>query len=375
MYSKIKRPITVAVMLTVIALSCKKALEFPNRLYISQAKESSLMQLTLDDGRGSVNLTAATAYEVDDPLEVAFSVLDSDFVNDYNTMNGTEFEIVPNSATTLSASNVSIPSGQAFSNSITVTVEDWTGYDNSKQYVVPVRISGSNRAQAVVEGSDFLLISINKIIHSTGTRFRTGEFGGYTADKNMFVPVAESTTVYDDLTVEGRFNYQDNFTGGTRWFCTIFTGANNLWLTMQEGNLVFGASTDRVVLSPLSTNVWYHFAIVKKGTTLTIYLNGNPVGSKTWTLALIDFKDGAMFGNFAGTTGFVASEYRVWRTARSQKQLQTSMCAANPSDPNLIGYWPLDADHPTEDISGNGYDLSLTAGTIITHVDTKCPNE
>lgn len=66
-------------------------------------------------------------------------------------------------------------------------------------------------------------------------------------------------------------------------------------------------------ISPLSINVWYHFAVVNTGTIIQVYINGQSVGS-TSNYSVInatqDFRIGARRGTELPLTGYI-NEFRV----------------------------------------------------------------
>jgi len=68
-----------------------------------------------------------------------------------------------------------------------------------------------------------------------------------------------------------------------------------------------------------STNTWYHLAIVKSGSTATLYLNGTSVGTGSWTGSMGEVATPLIIGNFknaaTGVNGFM-DEIRISNTAR-----------------------------------------------------------
>ena len=144
--------------------------------------------------------------------------------------------------------------------------------------------------------------------------------------------------------------------GGTGGFPTmgIFTNGNN--------NLVSSSQ-----LLPL--NQWTHLATTLSGSTATIYMNGNAVGSGTVLVPGNFVRTNNYFGRslFGGDAYANATfdELRIWNVARSATQIQQTMNSPlKGSEPNLIGYWRLDEGAGTNsvDATGNGNNAFLFGG-------------
>jgi hypothetical protein len=117
--------------------------------------------------------------------------------------------------------------------------------------------------------------------NGTGSMFFDG-----TGDYIAITPTTNLVLGTSDFTIEGWF-YQ--IAGGT--YAHIFTTtasyltANQLRMTNQSGttlSVFSGGSTTILTASTSYTqNTWNHFALVRSGTTITLYLNGVSVGSNT----------------------------------------------------------------------------------------------
>ncbi len=94
------------------------------------------------------------------------------------------------------------------------------------------------------------------------------------------------------------------------------------------------------------TNTWYHVAVVVNGTTETLFVNGNEVGTTTGTANLSTTDCLLSIGcHPAGISYFEGNidEVRVWNTARSQSDIQNNMynyLAGNES--GLVAYYRFD---------------------------------
>src|SRR4051812_16623275 len=111
----------------------------------------------------------------------------------------------------------------------------------------------------------------------------------------------------------------------------------------------------------LPLNQWTHLAATLNGTTATIFINGNPVGSGTVLIPNNVVRTNNYIGrsNFAGDAyaNAIFDEIRIWNVARTQGQIQASMHRSLVgNEPGLVGYWRMDEGSGTTlaDSSGLG---------------------
>jgi len=97
---------------------------------------------------------------------------------------------------------------------------------------------------------------------------------------------------------------------------------------------------------PYSVGVWHHFAAVKSGSTMTLYLDGDDAGSATDSSAAV----GSLYVTLGRLGRAIDSRYldgqlddiRIWNVARSQPDIQADMnTELNGDEPGLVGYWQL----------------------------------
>jgi hypothetical protein len=125
------------------------------------------------------------------------------------------------------------------------------------------------------------------------------------------------------------------------------------------------------VAHQFAVDTWYHLAGTYNGSTITIFVNGLAIDSKSVSGQLhIDqsdlyigkgdptFSDGEYFHG-------VLDEIRIWNVARTQEQIQAAMnTPLTGKEDGLVAYWNLD-DGTAKDLSGHGNDGILSGDARI----------
>ncbi|MDO5969548.1 LamG-like jellyroll fold domain-containing protein [Flavivirga aquimarina] len=126
-------------------------------------------------------------------------------------------------------------------------------------------------------------------------------------------------------------------------------------------------------------NLWHHAAIVKDGTNITFYIDGNQEHSDTISSETTEFETlfltlGAL--KWPGTGGTydqegkaTLDELRIWGVAKSQAEVQNQMLTKlSGSEDNLLAYYPFNQGTANEDntlettlidFSGNNHNGTL----------------
>jgi len=149
---------------------------------------------------------------------------------------------------------------------------------------------------------------------------------------------------------------------------------NSYGLLISEGNALFyKAQTNSVNTSQtISPNIWYHFSVVRSGTSILFYLNGNEVDSKTLGADVSNTIRAIGSTNATATffNGFI-DEVKIYPYARTAAQIKAdyNQGAVKIGAPDqgalsngLVGYWTMDETSGTTvaDASGNGNTGTLT---------------
>ncbi|HST14059.1 MAG TPA: LamG-like jellyroll fold domain-containing protein, partial [Gaiellaceae bacterium] len=154
------------------------------------------------------------------------------------------------------------------------------------------------------------------------------------------------------------------------YFLGIDASSGKLVADFEEGQTGANASMNHPLTAStvITNNVWHHAAVTYDGTTLKVYLDGALDGSLTVgqpanaaTNALTSVGSAlTTTGTAAGFFAGVVDEVRIWNSARTLAQLQTSMDSEITSPQSgLLGVWNLNegsgstlADHSGNNLTG-----------------------
>ncbi|GHE48665.1 LamG-like jellyroll fold domain-containing protein [Sphingobacterium griseoflavum] len=345
---------------------CKQQQDFDNLVFIRQTANNPVVTLALDGGTGATALTIGSSYTMATTEDVRVDILGQDYLNDFNRRNVTEYQLVPPSAVTLSDRAVAIAAGTALGQeNITVTVREWPEYVEGIQYVVPVKIAPAR--SPVLSGSDVALVLVTK----TTVAF-AAQNASFPIPVTVFGPDANGEP-YNNFTFEGRFNMTRRFGVAGNWRSDIFNGCGLQFLVNTAGaiNIRFPNSAFMGPTANASLNTWYHFAITYANGVVTLYINGELVGQTPYAGLTLS---SCGITPYATGTGATVSEFRIWKSLRTPRQLRTFVCAVNPSDPDLLGYWKLNDGNGNQAMDSSGKNNNLTSSTNVSWVPgVRCP--
>lgn len=147
------------------------------------------------------------------------------------------------------------------------------------------------------------------------------------------------TNKYNEATVEYWIKPERVF----NWNQQIGPGWGNFMIhTTNAGELVVGWSTGtNRITSPtgmLQPGKWAHIAVTVSNNTMTAYINGQEVGTITTGYSgLGGFGDLSVGVNSASGISGQMDEFRIWSTARSQREIQNYMYAEIQEPANMPG--------------------------------------
>jgi hypothetical protein len=124
--------------------------------------------------------------------------------------------------------------------------------------------------------------------------------------------------------------------------------AGKLTLSMTERSPAGSWLSESVMVveNAIREHAWTHLAIVKRGTVLSFYINGELKARRDdWnlTMAAANLHIGGA-DQWGGRSFFGAfKNIGFWRKAMTERSVTQYMrCLPDAEDPDLIGYWPMD---------------------------------
>lgn len=138
----------------------------------------------------------------------------------------------------------------------------------------------------------------------------------------------------------------------------LYASSNGYWqFWIGNGSKWSVVGTQKAVL-----NRWTHIAGTYDGTTMDLYVNGEPAGSLATSLTVNPDTQLTIGSHHAGEQyqfGGLIDEVAIWAGARTQDQIKAEMANNLQGDePGLRALWTID-NKDLSDQSGNGHHLSL----------------
>ena len=203
---------------------------------------------------------------------------------------------------------------------------------------------------------------------------------------NGYVQVANGVYFSGDFTIEG-WVFVRSYNGWSR-LIDFANGpnSNNVYLALSAGTTgyptmgVFTNNNSTPVLEAgtrLPTNQWVHLAATLSGTTGTIYINGNPVGTGPLNVAPNVVRTNNYIGrsnyNSDGYANAMFDEVRIWNVALTQAQIQSTMHVSLPAiTPGLVAMWRFDEGEGSSTLEAvSGAESELVGG--VTWTDSSIP--
>jgi len=131
---------------------------------------------------------------------------------------------------------------------------------------------------------------------------------------------------------------------------------HSLQLVSPAGNIVSNTLFD--------VGKWYMLSLVYDGSSMTMYVNGEPEekkGTSDGTTTFQRFELGMSWGGYTAKQLFSGRicEVRVWDRALSTTEMKNGICGVASDSKGLRAYWKFDEGegHIFHDSTNNGYDM------------------
>lgn len=132
--------------------------------------------------------------------------------------------------------------------------------------------------------------------------------------------------------------------GSPGWHLSAASNPSSLLFEIQDGtNRAYWDFGVGRVFGPT------HFAAVRNGSTIQLYVNGNLVVNSSTTLGSVSNTFALHIGSFLGSSQFFGGTIyyvRIWNIARTPSQIQADMYRTlTGTEPGLVGYWRFDESY------------------------------
>ncbi len=333
--------------------------------YISDTEASPVVTFAVEDTPASYDVTVRSTKQVENDVTVSLA-LDLAKVEEYNKLNGTSYQPIPQNAVQLENTQVTIKEGTAISTSAAVRVVSTEDFTEGVTYVIPVTVTNvSGSDDEVLPGSKTIYLRISRIINFFSIQANSGASSNY---------IFEKTIPLSTLTYEMRIYPQGlNRTNYPQRFLALEQAdeSKSLLLRFNEANSdnklqVKLAGNTFLSNTEFENGQWYLLSIVCDGSNVSLYVNGELDASisgsiEGGSLNFQRYEMGMSWTNYPSQQFFAHrfSEIRIWDYARSATEIRGSMCAVDPKSEGLKAYWKFNEGegYIFKDSSGNGFDM------------------
>lgn len=355
---------------TVIAfIGCENA-EYEvkdNNVYLSDATTSEAKVVVME-GNINIDVNIRLAKKLDHDVELYIKI-NPTLLEEYNKANATEYNLIPNIEIP-DKGKVIIPAGEIGALCrIPLADFDMKG----KRYAISVELSdvatkGIERSNTL---SKFVYLISKPLITSVPVMKGYNEKMVRTAPATLWGITTKEWSLECLTNMSGYSNNnQAIFNMGSKdhEIYIRFGDANSPYNYLQIKTLGGQVETKR----DLEQKKWYHWAFVYDGKTLTVYRDGEfnvkfePPMPKGGAIRF-DYVEMISSGSYFRDQCKM-SQVRLWKKAISGDQIKNNMhFSIDPTNPNLIGYWPMHEGkgNTFADITGNGHNGTADENILI----------
>lgn len=324
--------ITFLMILLTMFISCQEdeLAESPNGIYFESSSGNNTLNVPVDDAGANEVIFVRSAKLVDQPVSASISVSEQR-LKEYNEKTGSDFTLLPSDYYSLADNQLTIESGDAFSNNIDLSIESLDGLPVENRYVIPIEISSVDGSLPIIESSRTLFIFLERVFITSVPYL----VDGIKLD-------AEYNEPFNNLsawTFEWRFKV-DNYPGNNQTLIysypsEVYTRFGDVVIDVDQLQVKLPGGAQFSPKNPLPANKWLHSALVFDGSLITWYIDGQSVMSASYS-GTFNFES----IGFGGNTGSkMVNEIRFWTDVRTVTEIQNNFYAVAPDSENLAGYW------------------------------------
>lgn len=338
-----------------------------NNVYLSDATTSEAKVVVME-GNINIDVNIRLAKKLDHDVELYIKI-NPTLLEEYNKANATEYNLIPNIEIP-DKGKVIIPAGEIGALCrIPLADFDMKG----KRYAISVELSdvatkGIERSNTL---SNFVYLISKPLITSVPVMKGYNEKMVRTAPATLWGITTKEWSLECLTNMSGYSNNnQAIFNMGSKdhEIYIRFGDANSPYNYLQIKTLGGQVETKR----DLEQKKWYHWAFVYDGKTLTVYRDGEfnvkfePPMPKGGSIRF-DYVEMISSGSYFRDQCKM-SQVRLWKKAISGDQIKNNMhFSIDPTNPNLIGYWPMNEGkgNTFADITGNGHNGTADENILI----------
>lgn len=360
--------------------------------YIEEALSNTGVKVTVDahgESYAKLNVHLSDLTSGDNHYKL---VPDQSVLDNYNTVNGTSYIMLPKEQYIL-PEDIVVKSGQYASEEISVTLKAFSQemMKSGESYALPVKLVAQNGSTPVMATTGTFVLLAESIVEFSAPMF-TG------AADLVAKAFQDAPETYNQYTIEVRFQVSntenrnraifsasDNSADPKKSILLRFEDPQSTNENYQAHSLV-QIQLHKGYVNPtkaFETNKWQHLAVTFDGARYRIYVNGVDSGVLEASSAMTTFKNVSWFSGSAWWSGckILMSEARIWSVCRSAIQIQNNMTQVRPSSDGLEAYWRFNegSGNVFNDATGKGHTLTTSAtptwvnGILSTDTSTAWP--
>lgn len=327
--------LTAVALMSVTACSNTAYDIIDNGVYISEAENSNLKQIKVDDTGGKTTVTVRAAAPYNEDVHVTVGAATAAELAAFNKKNGTSYVALPDTNYTLSTTEVILPKGKITASTIELGVKSLSAQliNTGDKFVIPITIKSADNA--IHEVAKTMFFSIDQVIVTQAAYIKEGKQITVTMDDQIkTVPWTMEYRVWvKDLSLVQSL---ESWGAGPATEIYLRWGDANvdphlIMMKTQGGQFI---STKKA-----TAGKWYHHAWVHDGKTVKLYINGELDAQMDSPGKVSELTKN--MGLYAGHSDVMYSEFRFWTTARTQKQIKDNMFSVSPTSEGLEVYLKL----------------------------------